>query len=382
MVAALLEKGADPNWRSPQGHTALHGAAFLGRTEVADLLVGGGADIHALNQDGQSPWQSASGDYSQVEHLTGLLGIEVQREQVQAGRRRIRERLEHLGAQGDTSFGLKPAVSFKALLLRLVHTPVFSVVWFLWFLVWLTLFFCIYALAAGRFGWKLCPHPLVVTQRNLVWLVPFTALATWFMKSANGEFGPDTSMGILPMPHVLAYYALFFGFGVVYFESGDAAGRLGGAWRRTLPVSLWVVLPVALEFATGTFGLRDRLLPTAWHRPVSVVFQALYAWTMSFACMGMFRSLLARESRWIRYLSDASYWFYLAHLPLVIAMQAFVCQWRLPAGLKFLPVCILAGITLLVAYDKLVRYSFIGAFLHGPRQRRGTQQKPTLDRTS
>jgi hypothetical protein len=368
-VAALLEKGADPNWRSAKGHTALHGAAFLGRYEVAELLVGGGADIHALSHDGQMPWQSTLAGYGKVERFAEFLGIHVRKEEVLEGRRRILERLEQSDAERSTALLGRPAKSFKTLLTRLMHTPVFSLVWFLWFLVWLILLFSIYAAAAERFGWKLGPHPFVVTQRSLFWLVPFTALPTCFMRSAQGEFGPDTSMGILPVPHVLAYYALFFGFGVLYSECNDAKGTLGGAWRRTFPVTLMVVLPVALECATGTFGLRDRLLPSACHRPASVVFQALYAWMMSFACIGMFRSLLATEDRRIRYLSDAAYWFYLAHLPLVIALQALVCQWPLPAGVKFLTVCLCVGLVLLWTYQKLVRYSLLGFFLNGPRSR-------------
>jgi hypothetical protein len=370
-VAALLEKGADPNWRSAKGHTALHGAAFLGRYEVAELLVCGGADIHALSHDGQMPWQRTLGGYEPVERFAEFLGIPVRKEQVLDGRRRILERLEQPGAERHTALSGRPAKSFESLLTRLVHTPVFSLVWFLWFLVWLIPLFSIYAAAAERFGWKLGPHPFVVTQRSLFWLVPFTAVPTCFMKSAQGEFGPDTSMGILPMPHVLAYYALFFGFGVLYSECNDAKGRLGGAWRWTFPVTMLVVLPVALECATGAFGLRDRLVPAACHRMASVVFQSLYAWMMSFACMGMFRSLLASENHRIRYLSEAAYWFYLAHLPLVITLQALVCQWPLPAGVKFLTVCFCVGLVLLWTYQKLVRYSLLGCFLNGPRSRPG-----------
>ncbi len=370
-VAALLDKGADPNWRSARGHTAMHGAAFLGRDEVVELLVCRGADTHALSNDGQRPFQSALGGYEPMERFAEFLGIHVQKEQVLEGRRRILERLEHSDAEQSITRLRSPTKPFKSLLTRLIQTPVFSVVWFLWFLVWLILLFSIYAIAAERFGWRLRPHPLLVTQLSLLWLVPLTALPTWFMKSVRGEFGPDTSMGILPMPHVLAYYAVFFGFGVLYFECHDTDGRLGGAWRRTFPVTLLVVLPVALECATGTFGLRDRLLSPPFHRLASVAFQALYAWMMSFAWIGMFRSLLASESHRIRYLSDASYWFYLAHLPLVIALQALVCQWKLPAEVKFLTVCFLVGIVLLWSYEKLVRHSLLGCFLNGPRSRHG-----------
>lgn len=109
---------------------------------------------------------------------------------------------------------------------------------------------------------------------------------------------------------MLAYYALLFGFGILYSECDDPAQGFGKSWRSTLPVSLLVLLAAAMEFATGTIGLRDTLLPTTYNRAVSVGLQAPYAWMMSFACLGMARSLLPSESKSIRYLSGASYWFY------------------------------------------------------------------------
>ena len=33
-------------------------------------------------------------------------------------------------------------------------------------------------------------------------------------------FGPDTSAGLLPMPQVLLYYAVFFGFGALLANEG------------------------------------------------------------------------------------------------------------------------------------------------------------------
>ncbi len=369
IVGALLDRGADVNWRSKEGHTALHGAAFLGRYEVADLLISRGADINAKSFKGELPTQSAAVDYSKAAFIAGLLGIELNKEQVLRGREKILKKLNELGAENVAPEAVNTANNFKKIVEQLLTFPVFGVVWFLWFLVWLVLIFSIYAFSAERFGWKTPSHSLIISQRNLIWLVPLTILPTWLMRLGNGAFGPDTSTSIIPTPHVLAYYALFFGFGVLYFDSDDAHGKLGRAWRWTFPISLFLVFPIALEFATGALGFRNKLLPAIYHRPVSVVFQASYAWMMSFAWIGIFRSCLSEESKRIRYISDASYWFYLLHLPLVIATQAFVCEWALPASLKFLMVTLFVSLILLTTYDKLVRYSFIGSFLNGRRPR-------------
>ena len=79
--------------------------------------------------------------------------------------------------------------------------------------------------------------------------------------------------------------------------------------------------------------------------------------------------MLSRERPTIRFLSDSSYWLYLAHLPLVVAAQALVQHWRLPSGVKF--TLLLAGVTglLLLTYRYWVRYTWLGRFLNGPRTR-------------
>ena len=139
------------------------------------------------------------------------------------------------------------------------------------------------------------------------------------------------------------------------------------------PVTLLLVFPTGLEFATGTFGLRDSLLPARFHHPASVAFQALYAWMMSFGCIGMFRSLLVRENKTIRYLSDSSYWLYLSHLPLTIFLQAVISDWPLPWPLKLTLLSLVLTGFLLLTYDKLVRYTWVGRMLNGPRTKPAKQ---------
>ena len=89
--------------------------------------------------------------------------------------------------------------------------------------------------------------------------------------------------------------------------------------------------------------------------------------------MGLFRWIASRESFAIRYISDASYWIYLVHLPLVIAGQMLVVEWLIHYHLKFL--LVVGGVTLvlLVTYQFGVRYTVIGRMLNGPRTRRPRQ---------
>jgi peptidoglycan/LPS O-acetylase OafA/YrhL len=124
-------------------------------------------------------------------------------------------------------------------------------------------------------------------------------------------------------------------------------------------------LPAALflAFPAGRYTIGD------W--PAAAVAGVVYVWMMSFGLMGLFRKVLTRERGWVRYLSDASYWLYLTHVPLVIAAQVIVRDWDLPPLAKF--VLILTAVIgfLLIVYQAMVRYTWLGRLLNGPRTRRG-----------
>jgi uncharacterized protein len=55
MVDFLLQHDADPNQAQASGHTPLHTAAHLGRTEVAELLLQYGADPSLADPAGKTP---------------------------------------------------------------------------------------------------------------------------------------------------------------------------------------------------------------------------------------------------------------------------------------------------------------------------------------
>ncbi len=101
----------------------------------------------------------------------------------------------------------------------------------------------------------------------------------------------------------------------------------------------------------------------------SALLQIAFAWTMSFGLIGLFRRFMSRASFRVRYLSDASYWMYLAHLPLVFVVQGLLTLLPLPALVNFVLMCTAVTALLLVAYRYAVRYTFIGRLLNGRRDR-------------
>ncbi|MGB1259858.1 MAG: acyltransferase family protein [Akkermansiaceae bacterium] len=103
---------------------------------------------------------------------------------------------------------------------------------------------------------------------------------------------------------------------------------------------------------------------------VSVLIQSTYVWLMCFSLMRMFCAILGRERKWVRYLSDSSYWLYLLHFPALIAFQMVIRSWPLPSFLKFTITCVVVTGGLLLIYELAVRYTWIGTVLNGRKKRR------------
>jgi len=351
VVGDLLERGANVKQTNRDGGTALHGAAFFGRPLIVDRLLKAGADPQTKNVRGDTALDAALADWSTTEFIARLIQVPVKEAIVREGRREV---LAMLGS-GEQPMKSRPLLG---LWLFLTFFPLFHHLWFLWFLCWMVAGFAVCAWIAKRIGWQSAPRRWVNSPLRYLWLVPLTMIPAWFMGRDMPNFGPDTSSSLLPPLHLLAYYAIFFGFGALYFHSQDECGSMGRRWWLTMPLALLIIYPAGLHATyEGT------------SRPFAILLQVFYVWAMSAAMMGLFRRFVSKESGWIRYLSDASYWMYVAHLPLVLLAQLWVRDWAMASAWKFLIVCGGVFAFLQVSYEYCVRYTWIGALLNGRKHR-------------
>ena len=406
----LLDNGASVHTRNADGSTPLHSAAFMGRTEIVRLLLERGADPLARHPNGAFPIHSSLADAATTAYYVGVLGLSYDQAALDAGRKEVVQLLteamekpkaadsaaagpdEDTGAadgQADAAAGVAPYRGdphadvddgkgllapwyWDALYVQqwggLFTYDVFSHLWFLWYLVWLVGAFALIAWVAGRLGLGLSwlPERLVITPALYLWAVPVTMAAQYFMgvEGVYPVFGADTFTGVLPAPHVLAYYAVFFAFGAVYFSRNEGGARIGRWWQAALPLALVVLLTGLVLTFPEEGGAAE-----GGARWGSLFFQAAYAWTMTLGLMGLFRAVLGAGNARVRYLSDASYWLYLMHLPLIIALQGLSFEWALPSAAKLLLLIAATTGALLVVYEWGVRYTPVGTLLNGRRAR-------------
>jgi peptidoglycan/LPS O-acetylase OafA/YrhL len=168
------------------------------------------------------------------------------------------------------------------------------------------------------------------------------------------------------VPSVLAYYALFFGFGAtlcVYRDLVTAAGH--NAWRW-VACALATTLPAALLFARHISAGADSGAPG---HALGLLVYAVATWSSLIALVGLADRYLSRPRPTLRYLADASYWIYLSHMPAAVLLVALLGATALGTAPQFALVTVGALAFSLLTYPLLVRYSVIGRVLNGRRQR-------------
>ena len=361
-VEALLKAGADPNARNRDTATALMAAAFFGRAESMKLLLKAGGDPDLPKNDGSTARTALTADRGTTEFAAALIQMEIDWEETVDGRKRIARMLGGTAAEEETKTSDigRAAASIYAVLTSVS----FHHLWFLWFLCILAAVFAVYALLLDRYGWRPAGGAWILSPMRYLWVIPLTMIPQWWMSEIS--YGPDTSAGVIPMPHALLYYAIFFGFGAVYYDCGDEHGSVGKWWPLTVPLSLLILFPLGLG---ATYGYEELGLPQEWRRPLADLLQVSYTWFMTFGLMGLFRRLLQRENRAARYVSDSTYWLYLAHLPLTVLAQIWMKHWNWNPFIKFTFVCVLVTGVVLVSYEAFVRYTWVGAMLNGRKTR-------------
>ena len=248
--------------------------------------------------------------------------------------------------------------------------PIFQHLWFLYYLVLLIAGFAVVTWVARKLNWKPVPAWIIASPLRLLWLVPLTFVPQFFMVT---DFGPDTTASPIPWPPMLAYYAVFFGFGALCHGQKAFEKNIGRRW----PVYLLLAIPTLL-LARHWYELRGSLFVTGESNELShllynnllcSLFTVLYAWLIIFGLIGLFRRFFSGGNRRIRYISDSSYWLYVMHLPPIMLLQIWVSDWPLASAVKLLGICTVSTVALLVIYEYAVRYTWIGTMLNGKKTR-------------
>ena len=201
----------------------------------------------------------------------------------------------------------------------------------------------------GVFGPALLAAPLAACLYFTPGWVPFSGIAS-----------PDT--GLTPQWPAMIGFGTAFAFGWLLNPHSD----LLSVWRRR-----WAIYcTLAAALTALAYGIMETAGPAPMTAAIRLGYIACYTlamWTWVFGLVGAALRFFSSESATRRYLADSSYWLYLAHLPLVFALQLTMRSWPLHWSVKFPLVVGIACAVLLVTYHYLVRNTYIGQILNGRR---------------
>lgn len=230
--------------------------------------------------------------------------------------------------------------------------------WFLYYLAFFYLFSCVFR----RLPLKKFKAAILNLPPSVIVLVFPLALAPWLWTTTMPFPAPNQ---FSPQIWAFGFFGLFFAYGYALFSSHRQLVFFDRIWSQLVLAS--AMLSAVFLWALPEQATADQ--PSTLIQLTLVLCTAYMAVFMSVACLVGARKLLNQRNGLMRYMSDASYWIYIAHFPIVLGIQYWIMDQPGGAWYKFGASSLGALLICLISYALLVRNTPIGWLLNGQRKK-------------
>ncbi len=182
---------------------------------------------------------------------------------------------------------------------------------------------------------------------------------------------PTPEHSLIPQVPATVGYGTAFVFGWLVHRSRGALEGISRSWLLHLVIGF-----IATAWLIHVMKVSPMAQPGQLKNSFAFAF-GVAAWGWSLGLTGAALRFLSGYSAARRYVADASYWIYLAHLPVVAAIQVWVGHWPLHWGIKYPFILVTSFAILFASYHWLVRPTLIGQLLNGRRHRGGAPSPST-----
>lgn len=189
----------------------------------------------------------------------------------------------------------------------------------------------------------------------------------------------------IPMPapesFILEWWPFAF-YGLFYWAGWQIANQEELLDQLQPYLFHWIVLSVVLFIPYYLFlpvldisSILDRTSHLSWRRHIlESVLTAYLSVFLTLSSLLLGRRYLTHKNFALRWISDASYWSYLIHLPIVVFVQTLLIPWNVSVWWKLAITILVTLVICLSSYRWLVRYTPLGTLLHGKRIFRSIDQ--------
>jgi glucan biosynthesis protein C len=164
----------------------------------------------------------------------------------------------------------------------------------------------------------------------------------------------ENTSSVLPNIYLLIFYGIFFSLGLFSYSIWQTIeSKLRKFW--------WIYLALGLAAFSTYSNLMFSNTGQDWWK----LFYTLSTWMLAAGFIAFFARFANKPNRFFAYFSEASYWIYIVHLPIVLAALYWLAKWQVPFFWSFVISTVFTfGISTL-SYHWLVKDTIIGKFLGG-----------------
>jgi glucans biosynthesis protein C len=207
--------------------------------------------------------------------------------------------------------------------------------WFLYYLLWLSLAALVIARVARS-----------VPARLPVLAVP--AMLTIGVLGYLGTLHTDTPLGFIPDLPILLYMGAFFAWGWLVHARPDELARYA---RRAWPALAIAAVLLGVVIVTLYRGLHASEPPPLYGSVASALFTIAVMVFLLGACV----RYLVRPRPLLRLASRSSYWCYVVHLPVAVLLQILLARVTIPGPLKYLAILTATASVCVASYMLVAR---------------------------
>lgn len=217
----------------------------------------------------------------------------------------------------------------------------------------------------GLFAWAMRSR-LSAVWFGLASVPPMLLMKTWVVDTPHTSLLPELAPTLL--------YGVCFMVGWFLHRKPDLL-------ECNVPRGWWLLaigLACCLMFILAEGRIPYRRFPAEQIRWARLIYASVYAlmmWSFALGFLGLFVRFLSHPSPTTRYVADSSYWLYIVHLPLVVALQIALAGVPLPWQIKIPLILAIAFPLLFLSYHFMVRGTFIGRWLNGRKYPVGVTQE-------